>query len=68
MDEYEPGLSSRPCAVLANKMDLEEGWDQLEELKDRVGGEVLPISGKTGTNLANMLVRIKELHQRHLKS
>ena len=66
LEMYQPGLSSRPAAVLANKIDLEDGGEKLEELRRELrepGLEIIPVSGRTGINLANMLVRIKTLHE-----
>ena len=58
---YQEGLSRRPAAVLANKMDVEESGEKLAKLAEMVGGEleVISVSGGTGINLASMLVRIK---------
>ena len=67
LEMYQPGLSTRPAAVLANKMDLEDSEEKLSRLVDEVeeGVEVIPVSGRTGINLANMLVRIKKLHDQY---
>merc|ERR1712227_882195 len=67
LDMYQPGLSSRPAAVLANKIDLEDSDEKLEILREVINSpelEIIPVSGKNGINLANMLVRIKHLHDK----
>ena len=49
-----------------NKIDLEDSGDKLELLRRELREadlEVIPVSGRTGINLANMLVRIKSLHE-----
>ena len=64
---YQPGLSSRPAAVLANKIDLEDSDEKLEKLREVINSpelEIIPVSGRNGINLANMLVRIKHLHDK----
>ena len=67
LDMYQPGLSSRPAAVLANKIDLEDSDEKLEKLREVINSpelEIIPVSGRNGINLANMLVRIKHLHDK----
>ena len=50
---YQEGLSRRPAAVLANKMDVEESVEKLAKLAEMVGGEleVIPVSGGLGSTL-----------------
>ena len=65
---YQTGLSSRPAAVLANKIDLESSQEKLERLRRELRDsdlEIIPVSGRTGINLANMLVNIKSLHDKY---
>ena len=67
LEMYQVGLSSRPAAVLANKIDLEDSREKLDQLRREVGEadlEIIPVSGRTGINLANMLVTIKSLHEK----
>jgi len=64
LEMYQPGLSKRPVAILANKMDLPESEVKLKELMTEMEDtvEIIPVSGRTGINLAEMLTRIKILH------
>ena len=68
LEQYEPGLSLRPSAVIANKMDLEGSSESFLELRERVEADtdIIPVSGKMGINLANLLVRIKELNDSYV--
>jgi len=68
LDEYKPGLSSRPSAVIANKMDLEESMGRLHQLREVLGSDsnIIPISGKMGNNLTHLLTQIKHLHEDHV--
>lgn len=70
LEQYQPGLAARPSAIIANKMDLEETSEGLEELMAEVGEgtEVIPVSGKMGINLASLLVRIKLLHDGYVST
>ena len=69
LEMYQKSLSSRPAAVLANKIDLEDSEEKLERLREVVTEdsdvEVIPVSGRTGINLSNMLVRIKQLNDQN---
>jgi len=60
LEEYSPGLSHRPSAIVANKVDLPHSEENILKLQD-CGLEVLPISGRTGLGLTNFLTRIKQL-------
>ena len=67
LEMYQSGLSSRPAAVLANKMDLEDSEEKFEMLASKLQStdlELIPISGRTGINLTNMLLSIKQLHDK----
>ena len=67
LDMYQSGLSTRPAAVLANKIDLEETRDKMERMTEVVKQqhmELIPVSGRTGINLAEMLIKIKQLHDK----
>jgi len=64
LEQYEPGLSGRPGAIVANKMDLDESNEKFLELQRMVGSgtEIIPISGKMGMNLTNLLIKMKRLN------
>jgi len=64
LEMFKKGLSSRPAAILANKIDLAESDEKLHIFQKSIGEniEVIPVSGKTGINLAEMLTRIKAIH------
>ena len=67
LEMYQSGLSSRPAAVLANKMDLEDSEEKYEMLASKLKAtdlELIPVSGRTGINLANMLLSIKQLNDK----
>ena len=67
LEMYQTGLSSRPAAVLANKIDLEDSQEKLEHLRRALSDsqlEIIPVSGRTGLNLSTMLVNIKSLHDK----
>merc|ERR1712059_19948 len=61
LEQYRPGLADKPAAVIANKMDLEEAEEKLASLRDVVGMEIIPVSGKYGLNLVQLLKTIKNM-------
>lgn len=65
LDHYKPGLSKRPCAILANKIDLEESLLNVETVQKLGVKDNMPvyfISGKMGKNLRTALIKLRELY------
>jgi len=62
MEEYSPGLSSKPQIIVANKMDLPQAQDNLEKLRKAYGGkyEIFPVSAATGEGLMPLMRRAWE--------
>ena len=67
LEQYSAGLSTRPHAVIANKIDLEGAADQvgrLREYAERNGiAEVMCTSGKHGTNLRQVLDFVRRMKE-----
>ncbi|XP_076023056.1 mitochondrial ribosome-associated GTPase 2 [Genypterus blacodes] len=68
LDQYEPGLSQRPHAIVANKMDLPEARGQLETLKSHVTQRVIAVSALTGQNTEELILHLRELYDGHLSA
>ncbi|XP_059098954.1 mitochondrial ribosome-associated GTPase 2-like [Tigriopus californicus] len=72
LEQYEAGLSRRPHAILANKIDHERAQPNLEEfihhIKTHENVPVFPISSKLGTNLRTVLDYIKVMYDQHTES
>lgn len=66
LEMYEPGLSRRPHAVVANKVDLPQARARLPQLQARLGQAPIALSAATGENLEELLQRLKELHDDHV--
>ncbi|KAM9786020.1 mitochondrial ribosome-associated GTPase 2 [Neosynchiropus ocellatus] len=62
LDQYEPGLSQRPQAIVANKMDLPEARDNLQRLRSRVTHKVIPVSALTGQNTEELILHLRQLY------
>lgn len=71
LEQYEQGLSRRPHAILANKIDHERAQPNLEgflhHIKTHEHVPVFPISSKVGTNLRNVLDYIKVMYDQNAK-
>ncbi|XP_054652819.1 mitochondrial ribosome-associated GTPase 2 isoform X2 [Dunckerocampus dactyliophorus] len=67
LDQYEPGLSQRPHAIVANKTDLPEAREKLQTLRSRVSQRVIPVSAVTGHNTEELILHLRELYDGYLQ-
>lgn len=67
LDQYEPGLSQRPQAIVANKMDLPEAPEKLKTLKSLITQRVIPVSALTGQNTEELILHLRELYDGYLQ-
>ncbi|XP_057557470.1 mitochondrial ribosome-associated GTPase 2 isoform X3 [Hippopotamus amphibius kiboko] len=68
LEQYEAGLSQRPHAIVANKVDLPQARARLPQLQAHLGREAIALSAATGENLEELLLRLKELYDDHVAS
>jgi len=61
LQKYSKELADKPELVVANKIDLSDTQDAVEELRDELGCEVLAISGVTGAGLEPLGKRLWEM-------
>ncbi|XP_004430274.1 PREDICTED: mitochondrial ribosome-associated GTPase 2 [Ceratotherium simum simum] len=66
LEKYEEGLSARPHAIVANKIDLPQARARLPELQARLGQKAIALSAVTGENLEELLLHLKDLHDDHV--
>ncbi|GAB0093949.1 mitochondrial ribosome-associated GTPase 2 [Sergentomyia squamirostris] len=62
LSQFNEALLDRTQIIVANKIDLPESEENLRILRDRVKVPILEISAKHGTNLNNLLTRIREIY------
>ncbi|CAJ1084857.1 mitochondrial ribosome-associated GTPase 2 isoform X1 [Xyrichtys novacula] len=67
LDQYEAGLSQRPQAIIANKMDLPEAKEKLKTLKSLVTQRVIPVSALTGQNTEELILHLRELYDGNIQ-
>ena len=62
LEQYKPGLSEVPYAVIGNKMDLEIARKNFIELKEKTNLRVIPISAKDNLNISELQAYLRELY------
>ncbi|KAI7793887.1 mitochondrial ribosome-associated GTPase 2 [Triplophysa rosa] len=62
LDQYKMHLSHRPSAIVANKMDLPDAWNNLRALRNQVHQRVIPVSALTGDNIEQLILHLRELY------
>ncbi|XP_074537773.1 mitochondrial ribosome-associated GTPase 2 [Halichoeres trimaculatus] len=67
LDQYEAGLSARPQAIIANKMDLPEAEEKLKTLRSLVTQRVIPVSALTGQNTEELILHLRELYDGNIQ-
>ncbi|XP_078507717.1 mitochondrial ribosome-associated GTPase 2 [Lissotriton helveticus] len=67
LEQYEEGLSTRPHAIVGNKMDLHESQENLPLLRQRVKEKVIPLSAITGQNVEELLLHLRELYDSYIE-
>ena len=74
LEMYEEGLSQKPHAIVANKIDLSMAERNLVKLKEQLrhdetfdfaNVQFFPVSARYGTNIQELLRHVRELHDRH---
>lgn len=70
LDLYKPGLSSLPAAIVANKIDILHEELKQDYIATQFKNTPLPliaVSGKLGTNIEDLKVFIRTLHEQNVK-
>ena len=61
LEAFNQKLIEKPMIIIANKMDLPEAKDNLEEFKKKVDCEIYEVSGATNTGLQIVVDRLADL-------
>lgn len=61
LEEFNPKLLSKPQIIIANKMDLSNAKENLEEFKKKVKDEIFEISAATNSGLQKVVDRLADL-------
>eukprot|EP00794_Sanderia_malayensis_P005324 gene5324-5993_t len=65
---YNPKLLSLPSALVANKIDAVEGWNEtLREIREALSCPVVGVSGKHLNNIEDLRLLIRGIYERNLK-
>lgn len=65
LEQYQQGLSTRLCLIVANKIDLSVAEKNLEVLKAHVDLPVLAVSAAKRIGLEELMIEIRELYERY---
>lgn len=68
LEKYQTGLSLRPHAVVANKIDLPSTQENLDEIAEHIDLPIVPVSAKMGQQLVPLLALLRLLVDRQVKS
>ncbi|NXD63660.1 MTG2 GTPase, partial [Eolophus roseicapillus] len=68
LEQYQKGLSERPCVVIGNKIDLAQSRINLPLLKEHIADRVIALSALTGDNLEELLFCLRELYDAYVKT
>ncbi len=64
LEEFNPKLLKKPMIIVANKMDLEESYENLKRFKEKVSDkEIFEVSGATGEGLRDVVNYLGKLLQ-----
>lgn len=61
LEAFNKKLIEKPMIIIANKMDLPEAKNNLEEFKKKVDCEIYEVSGATNTGLQKVVDRLADL-------
>ncbi|XP_063951545.1 mitochondrial ribosome-associated GTPase 2-like [Lytechinus pictus] len=67
LEQYQPGLSERPHAVVGNKIDLEVSRTNLMEFQDMIQIPVIAISAQLKNNIEPLKKHIRKLYDQDIK-
>lgn len=65
LEQYSEGLSQRPHAIVANKIDMPLTQARLAELRERVGEDrpVMAVSAREGEGVYELMVYLRKLYE-----
>ncbi|CAC5396703.1 obgE [Mytilus coruscus] len=65
LDQYKPGLSARPHAVIGNKIDLPGAKDNLRELTLAINLPVYPVAAKHRIGIDSLLTHLRYMYDKY---
>lgn len=68
LEQYKPGLSERPHAVIGNKMDLKIARSNFIELQKRTNIPLFPISAEQKLNIKPLLIHLRDFYDKSKSS
>ncbi|XP_029652871.1 mitochondrial ribosome-associated GTPase 2 [Octopus sinensis] len=68
LEHYQPGLSKRPHAIVANKIDIPWAQKNLEELKGHVDMPIFALSAKNKQNISPLVDHVRTLYDNNVSN
>ena len=65
IETYNAKLANRPTIIAANKMDMPESKERLDEFRKQVDFEIVEISAATNKGIDNLLEKAAKLLEKH---
>ena len=61
LENFNKKIIDKPQIVIANKMDIESSYKNLEKFKKEINCEVYPISAATGEGIDDVLIKLADM-------
>ena len=61
LEKFSPKLIKKPMIVIANKMDMDGAYENLEKFKEKVNVDVYPITAMINEGLDDVLIKLADL-------
>ncbi|XP_067135629.1 mitochondrial ribosome-associated GTPase 2 [Centruroides vittatus] len=65
LEQYKTGLSLKPHAIVANKIDKLEAKENLLSLQESTDLPIFPVSAKYGKGLTKLLYHLRSMYDKH---
>lgn len=62
LSQFNENLKYRPHLIVANKIDLPDAIENVDKIRSKTDLPVIPVSAKTGENIATLLKEIKIIY------
>ncbi|CAH2311131.1 mitochondrial ribosome-associated GTPase 2 [Pelobates cultripes] len=65
LKQFDDSLPSRPHVIVANKIDLPQSRETLEQLRQKTESKIIAVSALTGENAEELILHLRELYDKY---